>query len=114
MLIRIAAVFAALASPVWADCVTFDSTTKGITVTQPDGSVWTVQRGAREGVRMDLTNVTGVYAKHVRGLYGGYPTESTRNGIGSTAEYAFAKAPPEPTAGMDWASNYKINDIPHC
>jgi hypothetical protein len=113
MLIRIAAILAALASPVWADCVTFDSITKGITVTQADGSVWTVRRGARDSIRIDQTNATGVYAKYVEGPYGVYPTESTRNGIGSTAEYTFAKAPPQPDIGMDWTSNYKVNDIPH-
>lgn len=113
MLIRLAALFAALASPVWADCVTFDSVAKGITVSQADGSVWTVRRGARDGIRMDQTNATGVYAKYVVGPYGVYPTESTRNRIGGTTEYAFAKAPPEPVIGMEWSSNYKVNDIPH-
>lgn len=113
MLIRVAALCALLASPVWADCVTFDSVTKGVTVTHADGSVWTVRRGARNAIRMDQTNATGVYAKYIEGPYGVYPTESTRNGIGGTAEYTYAKAPPEPGIGMGWTSNIKVNDIPH-
>ena len=102
-----------LARPVWADCVTFDSVAKGFTVKQADGSIWTVRRGARNGIRMDQTNAEGVYAKYVEGPYGIYPTESTRNGIGGTAEYVYAKAPPEPSLTMDWTSNYKVNDIPY-
>ena len=100
------------ASPVWAECVTFKSITKGITVTHADGSIWTVRRGARNNIRMDQTNATGVYAKYVEGPYGVYPTESTRNSIGSTAEYTYAKAPPEPSITMDWTSNFKVNHIP--
>jgi len=110
---RLAVLCAALASPVWADCVTFDSVAKGVTVPQADGSIWTVRRGARDSIRMDQTNAKGVYAKYVEGPDGVYPTESTRNGIGSTAEYAYAKAPPEPSLTMGWTSNFKINDIPH-
>jgi hypothetical protein len=100
------------ASPVWAECVTIKSITKGISVNHADGSIWTVRRGARNNIRMDQTNATGVYAKYVEGPYGVYPTETTRNSIGSTAEYSYAKAPPEPSITMDWTSNYKVNHIP--
>jgi hypothetical protein len=113
MLIRLAALCAVLASPLLADCVDFDTVTKGVTVTQADGSIWTVRRGAHDTIRMDQTNAAGVYAKYAEGPYGVYPTETTRNGIGGTAEYTFAKAPPEPGIGMGWTSTYKVNDIPH-
>ena len=113
MLIRLAALCAVLASPLWADCVDFDTVTKGVTVTQADGSIWTVRRGAHDTIRMDQTNAAGVYAKYAEGPYGVYPTETTRNGIGGTAEYTYAKAPPEPGIGMDWTSTYKVKDIPH-
>jgi hypothetical protein len=114
-MLRFAVVCAALslASPLWADCVTFKSVTKGITVTQADGSIWTVRRGARNGIRMDQTNADGIYAKYFEGPYGIFPTESTRNSIGSTAEYVYAKPPPEPSLTMNWTSNYKINNISH-
>ncbi len=113
MFLRLAVLCSTLASPVWADCVSFDSFTKGVTVKQADGSIWTARRGAHDVIRIDQTNAEGVYAKYVVARYGVYPAESTRNGIGGTAEYTFAKAPPEPSLTMVWTSNYKVNDIPH-
>jgi hypothetical protein len=86
-----------LASPVWAECFIFDSVTKGVTDTQADGS---------DQCDRGLCQIC-------RGPYGVYPTESTCNGIGGTAEYGYAKAPPEPGIGMGWTGNIKVNDIPH-
>jgi hypothetical protein len=107
------AVCASLAAPLWAECVNFDTFTKGVSVKQADGSLWAVRRGAHEVMRMDQTNATGVYAKYVIATFGVYPSESSRNGIGTTAEFTYAKTPQEPNIGMDWTSNYKVNDIPH-
>jgi hypothetical protein len=112
MFLRLAAVCAALASPALADCVSFDDFAKGVTVKQADGSVWTARRGAHEVIRLDQTNAKGVYAKYVEGAYGVYPAETTRNGIGTTAEYRYARTQPEPALGMDWTSNVRANDIP--
>jgi hypothetical protein len=113
MFFRLAALCAVFASPVWADCVSFNTFTKGVTVTQADGSIWTVRRGAHEVIRMDQTNATGVYAKYEVGTYGIYETEGTRNGIGTTTENTYAKTPQEPNIGMEWVSNFKTNSIPY-
>ena len=113
MRFRLGVLSAVLAGPVSAGCVSFDTFTQGVTVKQADGSIWTVRRGAHDVIRMDRTNPEGVYAKYEVAAYGVYELEGTRNGIGPTTENTFAKAPPQPFAGMDWTSNFKTNSIPH-
>ena len=108
----IAAVLALCATPALAACVTFDDFVRGVQITQADGSIWTARRGAHEVMRLDQTNATGVYAVYVIGTYGVFPTETSRNTIGGTTEYTYAKSAPQPTLAMDWTSDYRVNSIP--
>ena len=104
MFLRLA-LFCAMVTPAFADCVSFRSFAKGVEVRLEDGSVWLARRDAHEVIRLDQTNAAGPYAKYVQGPYGVYPTESTRNGVATVSEFAYARVPPQPFAGMDWTSN---------
>lgn len=96
-----------LAAPARAECVNYLSFAKGVTVKLADGSVWAARRQAHETIRLDQTNDKGNYAKYVEATYGVYQTESTRNGSATVSEYFYARAVPEPAAGLDWTSNVR-------
>ncbi|MGV8985511.1 MAG: hypothetical protein ACOH2H_04400 [Cypionkella sp.] len=106
MFLRLA-LFCAMVSPAAADCVNYMSFTKGVQVTLEDGSVWTARRDAHDVIRIDQTNGKASYARYAVGLYGVYPTESTRNGKGTISEFRYTRKPVEPVVGMDWTSNVK-------
>ena len=111
MLLR-AAVLWALASPAYGGCLAGESLLKGVQVTLQDGSSWHVQRGGNDVIRADQTNAEGRYARYVIARFGVYPIESTRNGQENMSEYAYARTPPEPVAGLDWTSNTRATVTP--
>ncbi len=93
--------------PAFGKCVDSVDLTRGIMVKLEDGSVWSVRRAAHDGMRLDQINAAETYARYVVGPFGVYPTESTRNGHGTISEYAYARTPKEPVAGMNWTSNVR-------
>ncbi|MBI1170887.1 hypothetical protein GC209_05760 [bacterium] len=109
MILRIALILAT-ALPAAAECVTYQSFTKGVKVTLEDGTVWTARRDAHDVIRIDQINGKEAYARYVVGPFGVYPTESTRNGKGSISEFSYRRDPVEPRAGMDWTSNVKAQN----
>lgn len=97
-----------LASPAAADCIPFKAMKKGIEVTLQDGSRWIARIGARDSVRIDQTNHDGAFAQFAVGPFGVFPTESSRNSIGSISIIDYAKTPPQPHSTLDWASNARL------
>ena len=106
MFLRLAAL-CLMAFPAVAECVDYQSFTKGVTVKLVDGSIWSVHRDAHDVIRVEQSNAGGNYARYVVAPYGVYQTESTRNGSGTVTEYHYIRTPPLPEAGMDWTSNVK-------
>ena len=111
MMLR-AALLWALASPAFGGCLDAASLLKGVQVRLQDGSNWHVQKGAHDMIRADQTNAEGSYARYIVARFGVYPAESTRNGKGDMSEYAYARTPPEPVAGLDWTSNTRATVTP--
>lgn len=108
MLLRLALVCLAFTAPAaTADCVSFDSFSKGVHVKLEDGSTWIARRSAHEVIRIDQTNHDGAYAQYAIGPYGVFVTEGTRNGIGTISENEYVRRVPEPSVGMDWTSVVK-------
>lgn len=106
-MLRLAVLFLALAGPVMAECVPYKAMKKGVEISLEDGSRWIARQGAKDTVRIDQTNHDGAFAQYVEAPFGVYPIESTRNGIGTIAIYDYAKTPPQPFDGLNWASNAK-------
>ena len=101
-----------MAAPAAAECVTYQSFTKGVKVTLEDGTIWTARRDAHDVIRIDQTNGKDSFARYVVGPYGVYPTESTRNGAGTISEFTYNRRPVEPITGMDWTSGVRAASTP--
>jgi hypothetical protein len=107
-MLRLILVLALLATPAAADCIPFKAMKKGIEVTLQDGSRWLARIGARDVVRIDQTNHDGAFAQFAEGPFGVFPTQSSRNSIGSISIIDYAKAPPQPHSTLNWTANARL------
>ncbi len=107
-MLRLALALILLAAPAAADCIPFKAMKKGIEVTLQDGSRWIARIGARDVVRIDQTNHDGAFAQFAEGPFGVFPTQTSRNSIGSITLLDYAKAPPQPHSTLDWTANARL------